>query len=84
MLINNGTKESNTYLEILENENKIIEKLKDINHPKEIRHGFPRNLIPTISDLLEKNKERDWSVELGEYEGLINDFSEKKIYNAKN
>ncbi len=46
-------------------------------NPEELYYSFPKNLIPSISSHLEKEKNWEKLIELEKYQDLINELSEK-------
>ncbi|EDM44633.1 hypothetical protein SCB49_13715 [unidentified eubacterium SCB49] len=65
------------YFEILSKHRKISSLLADLKNPEELYYSFPRNLIPTISSHLEKEKNWEKLIELEKHQDLINDLSAK-------
>jgi hypothetical protein len=49
-------KETDKYFEILSKHEKISSLLTDLKNPEELYYSFPKNLIPSISSHLEKEK----------------------------
>jgi hypothetical protein len=74
-----GKKEKQTerYFEILKRHQEIKKLLEDLKNPEEIYYSFPKNLIPTISNHLEKEKNWEKLIELEQHLDLINELSEK-------
>ncbi len=70
-------KETDKYFEILNKHQKIKELSTDLNNPAELYYSFPKNLVPSISSHLEKEKNWEKLVELEKHQDLINDLSEK-------
>lgn len=70
-------KETDKYFEILNKHQRIKKLSADINNPSEINYSFPKNLIPSISSHLEKEKNWDKLIELEKHQDLINELSEK-------
>jgi hypothetical protein len=70
-------KESKKFFEILNNHREISELLDDLKNPEELYYSFPKNLIPSISSHLEKEKNWEKLIELEKYQDLINQLSEK-------
>jgi hypothetical protein len=75
--INLKEKETSKYFEILNKHREISELLGDLKNPKDLYYSFPKNLIPSISNHLEK--ERNWEklIELEKYQDLINELNDK-------
>jgi len=76
-LISNKEKSTEKYFEILKNHKEIKSLLNDLKNPEEFRYGFPNNLIPSISLLLEKEKNWQKLIELESYDDLIEPLSDK-------
>lgn len=70
-------KETEKYFEILSKHREISKLLADIKNPEELFYSFPKNLIPSISSHLEKEKNWEKLIELEKYQDLINELSEK-------
>lgn len=70
-------KETDKYFEILNKHRKIKELSTDLNNPAEINYSFPKNLIPSISSHLEKEKNWDKLIELEKHQDLIDELNEK-------
>lgn len=75
--INKKEKSTEKYFEILNRHSEISNLLTEIKNPTEFYYSFPKNLIPSISSHLEK--ERNWSklLELEKHQDLISELSEK-------
>jgi hypothetical protein len=65
------------YFEILTRHRQIVDLLSDLDNPSEINYSFPKNLLPTISSHLEREKNWDKLVELGQYQDLISQLNDK-------
>jgi hypothetical protein len=70
-------KQTDRYFEILNRHQEIMKLLKDLKNPEEIYYSFPKNLIPSISSHLEKEKNWEKLIELERHQDLINELSEK-------
>ena len=77
ILIKKKEKETEKYFEILINHQEIIKLLSDIKNPEGLSYSFPKNLIPSISSHLQKEKNWEKLIELEKYQDLINELSEK-------
>jgi hypothetical protein len=70
-------KSTEKYFEILKRHKEITKLLADLKNPKELYYSFPKNLIPSISNHLEKEKNWEKLLELEKYQDLISELSEK-------
>ena len=75
--INKKEKSTEKYFEILERHIEISNLLSDLKNPKEFYYSFPKNLIPSISSHLEKEKNWEKLMELEKHQDLISELSEK-------
>jgi len=75
-LIKDKEKSTEKFFKILQNHSKIDNLLKELNYPEELYYLFPRNLIPTISKHLEKEKNWVKLIELEKYQDLIDELSD--------
>jgi len=75
--IKKNEKSTEDYFEIIAVHKKIQELLAELRNPQELNYSFPKNLIPALSNHLEK--EKDWTrlVELEKHEELIYDLNER-------
>ncbi|MBT9189198.1 HIRAN domain-containing protein [Zobellia russellii] len=65
------------YFEILDRHREIAKLLVSLNNPSEINYFFPKNLIPSISSHLEKEKNWEELLELEQHQDLIEALNEK-------
>jgi hypothetical protein len=75
--INKKEKSTEKYFEILNRHREISNLLTDLKNPKEFYYSFPKNLIPSISSYLEKEKNWMKLLELENHQDLIAELSEK-------
>lgn len=75
--INKKEKSTEKYFEILNRHREISNLLTDLKNPKEFYYSFPKNLIPSISSYLEKEKNWKKLIELENHQDLISELSEK-------
>lgn len=75
--INKKEKSTEKYFEILNRHREINNLLTELKNPIEFYYSFPKNLIPSISSHLEKEKNWTKLLELENYQDLISDLSEK-------
>lgn len=75
--IKSKEKSTDKYSEILKRHTEIKTLLNELNNPVEFYYSFPKNLIPSISSHLEK--EKNWSklIELEKHQDLISELNEK-------
>ena len=70
-------KTTEEYFQILERHKQIKKNLDELKKPRELSYTFSKNIIPSLSKHLEKQKEWNKLVELEAYQDLINDLSEQ-------
>ena len=70
-------KSTEKYFEILNRHREIKKLLTDLKNPEEFYYSFPKNLVPSISSHLEKEKNWEKLVELEKHQDLISELSEK-------
>lgn len=75
--INKKEKSTEKYFEILNRHREISNLLSDLKNPKEFYYSFPKNLMPSISSYLEKEKNWLKLIELENHQDLISELSEK-------
>lgn len=75
--INKKEKSTEKYFEILNRHREINNLLSALKNPKEFYYSFPKNLIPSISSHLEKEKNWEKLLELEKHQDLISELSEK-------
>ena len=75
--INKKEKTTEKYFEILNRHREISNLLTELKNPEEFYYSFPKNLIPSISSHLEKEKNWDKLLELEKHQDLISELSEK-------
>ena len=75
--IKNKEKSTEKYFEILNRHREITNLLSDLKNPTEFNYSFPKNLLPSISNHLEKDKDWEKLLELEKYQDLISELSEK-------
>lgn len=71
------SKSTEKYFEILNRYREIKQLLTDLKDPEELYYSLPKNLIPSISSHLEKEKNWKKLLELEKHQDLISDLSEK-------
>lgn len=75
--INRKEKTTEKYFEILDRHIEIRNLLSELKNPKEFHYTFPKNIIPSISNHLEKEKNWNKLLELEKHQDLISELSEK-------
>lgn len=70
-------KSTEKYFEILNRHREIAKLLTDLKNPKEFHYSFPKNLVPSISSHLEKEKNWEKLLELEKHQDLISELSDK-------
>lgn len=70
-------KSTEKYFEILNRHREITKLLADLKNPEEFYYSFPKNLVPSISSHLEKEKNWEKLLELEKHQDLISELSEK-------
>lgn len=76
-LIKEKIKSTSLFFEILKNHTQIKLILNELEHPKELEYAFPKNVIPSISNHLEKEGNWKMLIELEKYTDLISELNEK-------
>lgn len=75
--INKKEKTTEKYFEILNRHREISNLLSELKNPKEFYYSFPKNIIPSVSSHLEKEKNWKKLLELEKHQDLISELSEK-------
>lgn len=75
--INKKEKTTEKYFEILNRHREISNLLSELKDPKEFYYSFPKNIIPSISSHVEKEKNWEKLLELEKHQDLIAELSEK-------
>lgn len=75
--INKKEKTTEKYFEILNRHREISNLLSELKNPMEFCYSFPKNIIPSISSHLEKEKNWEKLLELEKHQDLISELSEK-------
>lgn len=75
--INKKEKTTEKYFEILNRHREISTLLSELKNPKEFHYSFPKNIVPSISNHLEKEKNWEKLLELEKHQDLIFELSEK-------
>ncbi len=75
--IDKKEKSTEKYFEILERHKEIKKLLSELKNPKEFNYSSPKNLLPSISSYLEKEKKWEKLIMLEQYQDLISELNEK-------